>query len=154
MRVQTVINLFKKHPSHIAVKKLRQKGAEELGSGIGRTCYSIPGTRKVVKVDDGGRYQTQNEIRTIKAIRTRKKLAHLRRYVPKLFYADPRRGVIIMERLDTSDMRKINRKLTELCDRLDRVPFGGNMTSDIHNENVGLTKTGQMKIFDLGFVEL
>lgn len=155
MRTREVIAILKKHPPDTAIRMLRRRGARRLGSGISRTAYSIPGTNKVVKVAywaDGG--QTHHEIKTIEAISTKKKFHHLRRYLPKMFYHDLEKGVVILERLDTKNRRLIREKLDAFENRLRHIKYGNYLNSDLHEENVGLTKRGQIKVLDLGCVYL
>lgn len=142
------------------VKSIRPKRREDLsgklklkyvGTGGFRTTYRIVGTRLIIKFPRDDDYRWDNitharqEIKVIRRIQSLKKMKHLRRYVPKVYYMDARRGVIVTELL------RVQRKRSDMCEKV-RDVFKADADADIREYNVGKDRNGRFKILDFGCI--
>ena len=133
-----------------------------MDNGSFREVYNISGTRLVVKIPmeidlDGcgvhamAAAHSRREIRRIRQVLRRKNLTHIRRYVPKVYYADYKSGVIVMEML--RDIGKVDRAAENIIAHMleDTFPCVNNC-SDAKSTNLGINTRGQIKVLDWGCV--
>lgn len=158
MRLREVVSLFRENRAS-AVAVLLNAGGTELGHGIDRYAYSIPGSRFVVKVaaQTGKFSQTEKEIEAIKKLRSGA-VPELRPFVPRVAFADAELGIVLMERLKpyrhtANDSPEViaYRQLGEVEDKLTSTGKIARCT-DFHCGNVGFTRKGKLKIIDFGFL--
>lgn len=148
MTLKKAISIVRSTPKASIGKTLREKGARRIGSGLDRIVYAFPRSRFVIKVESGN-YQTENEVRTINTILSDPTLTHFVGVVPKLYFYHLSKGVIVMERLYRVGSKY---RSVRLENRLRKLPSGFSVTTDLHDENVGVTLTGKVKILDFGMV--
>lgn len=124
-----------------------------LCGGSFREAYNIFGTRLVVKIpyDGPGVSHSRREIRRIRQVLRRKNLTHVRRYVPKLYYADYKNGILVMEMLHR--VGKVSRVSEDIIAHLleDTFPCVCN-DSDASSTNLGYDGRDQIKVLDWGCV--
>jgi hypothetical protein len=109
--------------------------------------------------------QSYSEIEIIKKIKKYKKYKNLRKYIPKVYYTDLENDVIVMRFYPKYRHTKsheswyegwhedgcyFNRTFDNLELLFEKV---GIYLGDVHDGNVRQTKSGQLKIVDLGFCE-
>jgi hypothetical protein len=148
-----------KKASLLTVESIEASVGKELvllGSGCFRSAYKISGTCLVVKIpfeqrkdDRCSLFHSRREIRAVTKVLSRKSLKHFRRYVPKIYFADYKTGIIVMEMLDT----KVDPdKETEKVLRNMFIDTLKNYSSDVGCGNTGYDRRGQIKIIDWGCI--
>lgn len=150
----------RRRPVHaLAFEEILGLDLIHIGEGSFREVYNISGTRLVVKVPLNSAamdFQTsithsRREIRRIRQVLRRKNLTHIRRYVPKVYYADYKNGIIVMEMLHR--LGKVPRAAEDVIAHLLEDTFSCiNNCSDASYDNLGYNGRGQIKVLDWGCV--
>jgi hypothetical protein len=126
---------------------------KEMDSGCFRTAYHVTGTRIVIKfpMESCGRSHSRREIRRIREILNRVSLRHMRRYVPKIYYADYQNGVLALELLGS-----VGHVSNAECIMLEHLAadtfYRSPSNTDLSYTNIGRNSRGQIKILDLGSI--
>jgi hypothetical protein len=155
------------------VRKKKPKNADEFrkiaplrsrGSGAYREAFTIVGQNLVVKFPRLKRYRkggpahraniahARREMYVIGQIKKRDRFKHLRRYLPKIFYMDWKRGIIVMEKLNFERVNRawFKRQQEMLSIMVEDTAGMENGGPDIGWHNVGEDNIRRMKIVDLG----
>ena len=145
------------------LNRIRPKRIEDLKGKIAYRAIGIGAFRAAYVLDNqvvikfpiswvswGCRRHAQREIAAIRRIQQLKKMKHLRRYIPKVYYMDYSNGVIVMDRL----CRKSGSGETEFTSAVERMfqDSFSRRTCDIYFQNMGQDLNGNWKLFDLGIV--
>jgi len=141
-----VRDLSKNWPDKSAVSIARKYrlNLRYLGSGIDRKAFLIRGTDIVLKLSEY-RGQSSRELKRISSIK--RKTPSLRKYLPKVY----RYGCRISKNGDSSvvAMEYCSKRATyEEVEKIERLFKNLN---DVHGNNVRKTRTGEVKIIDLGY---
>jgi hypothetical protein len=162
MTVRRLIQLLKKHRPktpeayRASIGKLRY-----IDAGAFRACYRVLNMPLVIKFplsdddydDDDGWHHARQEIKVIRVLLSKAKFRPLRKYVPRIFYADYRRGILVTEHLD---QRKISQDVAEVVEAVFSKyvkPDSEYDSCDFDSEdNLGRDAHGQIKVLDFGCI--
>lgn len=164
MKISKIISLLKKHKPVSAFDLAGVLKLKELGQGSFRRVYRIVNSPFVIKFPHLGRSSgsdTAGRPRCIKhsaleADRHRHFMGfhELRYHLPRLYFHDRKTGVIVMEYVeeDKTDRKAywMNDALYDLVAVLIKSLTRKKMT-DISENNLKLSKDGQLKFIDLAF---
>lgn len=126
-----------------------------LGSGAYRHAYKVLRLPLVIKIPFNQRMSLKHaeaEIKAIRQIIRLKKYRKLKKYMPNIYFYNPKTRVIGMEYCTT----KINPYLSNiellLNDLLGEIwPDAATSSVDVHRYNIGFNRNGDIKIIDLGY---
>ena len=128
-------------------------GLEPLDQGAFRQVYTAIGLPVVVKIPLNDRsclYHARREIRRLKQVRRSSLYRVLKRYLPKVYYADKQSGIIVMRFYGKRSLKgNVWAYQDEILDVLFHDAFGGRW-SDYCANNFGVDSRGQLKVLDLG----
>lgn len=155
MTISELIKLFEKY-NFKSVEKAKKAGLKltYIGSGAFREAYRIGKLPVIVKFPYSSSEHSRREISIISKINRQNKYEYLRPYVPKIYYSNPKTGVIIMEQCKPFKS-EITGKYELACKVLrDLVMslFGPFASDDLYCSNLGysLAYDKQLKILDFG----
>lgn len=128
-----------------------------IDAGCFREAWAVPNKRVVVKFpletekDDYrlGVLHSRNEIKRMRKIMASNSLRHLRRYIPRVQFANKNTGLILMERLDL--VGKVPPDKARIVEQMFQDTFGSHH-GDLFSTNVGYNGRGQIKVLDLGLI--
>lgn len=125
-----------------------------LKSGMYRKVFEVEGLPIIIKTSDCCGYsKCDHTSQEIKAIRYFNSQKDLRVYSPEVFYMDEGSGVVVMRKYEILSQYEpgkreaLSKKKIEVEDFLRKK---GIRPNDFHNGNTGFTKTGNVKIVDMG----
>jgi hypothetical protein len=123
-----------------------------LDSGCFRSVYLLPDIDCVIKfpIVKSSNYHSRREILISDKIRRRRSLKHLVRYIPKIYYADLKTGVVVMERLFSA--KRSDMECLGIIRNIFKDSLGPRSGGDIYWSNSGRNRRGQIKVLDLGLI--
>lgn len=135
------------------LKKLGIK-AKALESGAYRYACKVVGLPLVLKIplsNPAARRHSEEEIKAVKKINRLKKYRKLRKYMPDIYFYNPRTGIIGMQYYNTKSNPYKNRMASLLTDLIEEIwPGVDEFSVDIHRSNIAFDADGNIKIIDLG----
>jgi hypothetical protein len=152
MTIKKLVRLLRKNRPQ-TIKEVRRLGirARFFDEGCFRKVYRVRGLPLVLKIaDTDAQYHTRAEIRVLRKILTWTRFRLLRRYMPKVYYCDPRGAVLLMRRYKRLRWSKHRSELFYMLECFTKDLFKFKSSPDIHFGNGGLDSKGQIKILDLG----
>lgn len=159
-QIEKVVAQFKaKQPKNLEAVENMDYTLKPIGDGAYRTVYKIGNLPIVVKVPThtGGSCKRHAiaEWRAVQRILKFKKYIELQPFVPKIYYFDPKSGIMIVHYYKPAPV-KYRRSVSMLFERyLPRIWALGYRskwsTVDTHRDNIAIDEEGVPKLIDLGY---
>jgi hypothetical protein len=133
-----------------SVKRVARKHRLKLrfisSEGIDRHVFLISGTNIVLKLSRYGHEQSKSELKRILRLKKKYGKSYTARYLPKIYLS----GCIIQERTSVIAMRYYPKRVTEQDAETLETIFKSRTFTDFQHANARRTKSGQLKLIDLG----